>query len=68
MKSKIIIGIVTLVFTESFLSPCSYAQNLLNNPESVVFDAPRDRYIVSNWGDGSIIQIDSNGTQSYFST
>jgi len=45
-----------------------YAQNLLNNPESAVFDAPRNRYLVSNWGDGSIVQIDSNGTQSYFST
>ncbi|MGD8306181.1 MAG: hypothetical protein PVF17_05975 [Ignavibacteria bacterium] len=44
------------------------AQNLLNNPESAVFDAPRNRYIVSNWGDGSIVQIDSNGIQSYFST
>ena len=43
-------------------------QDLFNNPESVVFDAPRNRYIISNWGDGSIVQIDSNGTQSYFST
>ena len=42
------------------------AQNLLNNPESVVFDSVRHRYIVSNWGDGAIIQIDSNGTQSYY--
>ena len=46
----------------------SYSQDLFNNPESVVFDAPRNRYIISNWGDGSIVQIDSNGTQSYFST
>ncbi|MFC2083709.1 SMP-30/gluconolactonase/LRE family protein [Bacteroidota bacterium] len=45
-----------------------YAQNLFNNPESAVFDASRNRYIVSNWGDGSIVQIDSNGNQSYFST
>ena len=46
----------------------SYSQDLFNNPESVVFDAPRNRYIISNWGDGSIVQIDSNGAQSYFST
>jgi sugar lactone lactonase YvrE len=45
-----------------------YSQDLFNNPESVVFDAPRNRYIISNWEDGSIVQIDSNGTQSYFST
>ncbi len=44
------------------------AQNLLNNPESVVYDSVRDRYLVSNWGDGAIIQIDSGGTQTYFST
>lgn len=44
------------------------AQNLLNNPESVVYDAPRDRYLVSNWGDGAIVAIDNSGAQSYFST
>jgi sugar lactone lactonase YvrE len=46
----------------------SNAQNLLNNPESVVFDSDRNRYLVSNWGDGAIVQIDSTGIQSYFST
>lgn len=48
----------------------SYTQNLLNNPESVVFDPYHNRYLVSNWadGDGRIVQIDSNGIQSYFST
>ena len=44
------------------------SQNLLNNPESVIYDPHRNRYLVSNWGDGAIVQIDSNGTQSYFST
>ncbi len=44
------------------------AQNLLYNPESVVFDSVRNRYIVSNWGDGAIVQIDSTGVQSYFNT
>ena len=45
-------------------------QNLLNNPESVVFDPSQNRYLVSNWadGDGNIVQIDGNGVQSYFST
>ena len=47
-----------------------HAQNLYNNPESVVFDSLYNRYLVSNWGedDGKIVQIDSSGTQSYFST
>ena len=44
------------------------AQTLLNNPESIVYDAPRSRYIVSNWGDGKIVQIDSEGNESYFDT
>jgi sugar lactone lactonase YvrE len=46
----------------------SEAQILLNNPESVVFDSLRNRYIVSNWGNGAIVQIDSLGEQSYYST
>ena len=51
-------------------SASTYSQNLLNNPESVVFDTTYNRYLVSNWGevDGKIVQIDSNGNQSYFST
>lgn len=44
-----------------------YGQNLLNNPESVVFDSTNKRYLISNWGDGAIIQIDSLGSQTYFS-
>ena len=42
------------------------AQNLLNRPESVVFDSVYNRYLVSNWTNGSIVQIDSNGVQDYF--
>lgn len=46
----------------------SNAQSLLNNPESIVFDSDRNRYLVSNWGNGAIIQIDSSANQSYFNT
>lgn len=46
----------------------AYAQNLLNDPESVVYDAQYDRYLVSNCGDGCIVQIDQAGNQSYFNT
>ncbi|MCW9095149.1 MAG: hypothetical protein OQJ74_04825 [Ignavibacteriaceae bacterium] len=63
--SKIIQPIILCVI---LLGAVSNAQNLLNNPESIVFDSDRNRYLVSNWGDGSIVQIDSNGVQSYFST
>ena len=42
--------------------------NLLNNPESVVFDSLNDRYLVSNWTDGNIVEINSWGPQAYFNT
>ena len=45
----------------------SYTQNLLNNPESVVYDSANKRYLISNWGDGTIVQIDNQGNQTYFS-
>jgi hypothetical protein len=42
------------------------AQNLLLKPESVAFDSTENRYLISNYGDGAIVQIDSNGVQSHF--
>ncbi len=60
--------VVCIVYVLMILPFAVIAQNLLNNPESIVFDEPRNRYIVSNWGNGAIVQIDSNGAQSYFST
>ena len=57
---------ILLVFV--FTLHLSNAQNLLNNPESVVYDSIYDRYLVSNCGDGQIVQIDSSGQQSYFNT
>jgi DNA-binding beta-propeller fold protein YncE len=32
-----------------------------------VYDSIKNRYIISNWGDGAIIQIDSVGNQTFFS-
>ena len=46
----------------------SVAQNLLNQPESVVFDSVRNRYLVSNAATGHVVAIDSNGEHSYFIT
>jgi len=43
-------------------------ENLLNNPESVVFDSTHSRYLVSNWTDGNIIEINNIGKQDYFNT
>jgi hypothetical protein len=52
----------------------SSGQNLLSNPESIVYDSVRGHYLVSNWSDdgpghrGAIVRIDGNGDQSYFNT
>jgi sugar lactone lactonase YvrE len=65
IRSIIVVAGVTLLI----ISPHpSRAQNLLNIPESVVYDSLYDRYLVSNYGDGSIVQMDADGNQSYFST
>jgi len=57
---------VASVLTALSLPVASPGQNLLNWPESVVYDTLYNRYLVSNWYSGSIVAIDSMGTQSYF--
>jgi len=42
----------------------SLCAQLLNLPESVEHDPYNNRYLVSNWGNGNIVEIDSTGTQS----
>ncbi|MGB5896473.1 MAG: T9SS type A sorting domain-containing protein [Ignavibacteriaceae bacterium] len=57
------ISIIIILFPFQITS-----QNLLNRPESIVYDSLYNRYLVSNWTNGAIVQIDSNGVQSYFVT
>lgn len=59
-----------LVVTLCILLLCTSlsAEGLINGPESVEFDEARERYLVSNWNEGSIVAIDSLGNQSYFIT
>lgn len=42
----------------------SSAENHLSQPESVTFDTLQSRWLVSNIGDGNIIEIDSQGNQN----
>ncbi len=42
------------------------SQNLLHSPECTVWDQAHQRYLVSCYMDGSIVQIDTNGNQTYF--
>jgi hypothetical protein len=51
----------------SFAAP-ALSENLLNEPEGIVFDTTQHRYLVSNWRTGTVVQIDSLGQQSYFKT
>jgi len=61
MKKVITISLIMVV---AFLSS---AQNLLNQPQKIVIDAERNRYIVSMWqSGGDLVAIDSLGNQSYF--
>ena len=57
-----VLSVITISATVSF------SQSLFNGPESVAFDSLYDRYLVSNYNDGSIVQVDTNGNQSYFAT
>lgn len=45
-----------------------HAQNLLNQPESIVYDENNQYYLVSNEASGEVVKIDSDGIQSYFNT
>ncbi len=60
------IFLIGFIVVLSFLSTAD--AQLLQNPESVVYDSVRNRYLVSNWNTGHMIQIDSDGVQDYFIT
>jgi sugar lactone lactonase YvrE len=60
-KERIMRGLLVIVLTAG----AAWGQ-LLNRPESIVFDAARNRYLLSNYGNGYLVQIDSSGAQSYF--
>jgi len=54
--------VLVILFHISFSANCQY----LNLPESIVYDKSYSRYLVSNYGTGSLISIDENGNQSTF--
>ncbi len=63
MQGKVIylVTVITLI-----LSSLVSAQSLLNGPDCVTYDVANDRYLVSNWYNGSVVAIANDGTQSYF--
>ncbi|MCJ7801889.1 MAG: T9SS type A sorting domain-containing protein [Candidatus Marinimicrobia bacterium] len=66
---KLIRSSVLLFFVVLFVTNILFAQ-AFNEPESVVYDAPNDRYLVSNKGSGDIIIVPrTNPTnRTYFYT
>ena len=58
MKSSIVLAI--LIVTKSL-----YTQEY-QVPESATFDPLTNRYFISNYGNGNIIQVDSLGEKTYF--
>jgi sugar lactone lactonase YvrE len=60
MKFNLFVLLTTLIFAHQ-----SNSQEF-KMPESAVFDPLTKRYFVSNFGDGSIIQIDSTRKKTYF--
>ena len=64
---RVVLTLICLVLV--FLTSAGTAQNLLNQPEGILYDSLYDRYLISNWVDGTIVQVDpENLTQSYFKT
>ncbi|MBU1116305.1 MAG: T9SS type A sorting domain-containing protein [Bacteroidetes bacterium] len=49
-----------------FIVSFSEAQTLLSEPQRAVFDAKRNRILVSNYVTGDLVEIDSAGNQTYF--
>ena len=59
------VPIATMILSVCVLSATSIAQ-LLNNPESVVYEPENNCYLVSNHGGREIVRIDPDGSQSIF--
>jgi len=55
-----------ILFISILLLSSPLLGQLFNSPESVVFDEPRDRYIVSNAADSRLVIEQADGQQFYF--
>jgi sugar lactone lactonase YvrE len=53
------------MLTISLLLEEIHSQNLLNIPESIIFNSTHCRYLISNYSSGDIVQVDSTGHQTY---
>ncbi len=60
-----LINILILLLFPALMAASTFGQDLLINPESVVFDSLNERYLVANWADG-IVAVEYDLTQSHF--
>jgi len=58
--------VISLLLICSAISLSTRAQDLLNEPQKVVVDVEHDRLLVSNFGNGAIVEIDTENKQKYF--
>lgn len=57
-----VFGLILYASTSSEI----WAQPVFNAPESVVYDVANERYLVSNAGDGKILEVDTQGMLQVF--
>jgi len=62
---KVKLKVIYFVFIFAVCN-AGFSQNFFKNPESVVFDKSGERYLVSNKGDGKIIEVGKNNKQSVY--
>jgi len=65
MLRVLIIGLVLIMVS---IPADTVSAQIFNGPESIAFDSISNRYFISNYFDGSIVQIDNFGDTSYFKT
>jgi len=63
---KKILTLQNLLLCLVFILPAASHAQLLDEPQKIVIDAPRNRLLVSNCVTGDLVAVDSAGNQSFF--
>ena len=60
--------VLKVVFISIIMSGVALAQSLFSGPECIMLDEARDRYLISNYHNGTIVSLDMDGNQTLFKT
>ncbi|MBN2227888.1 MAG: PKD domain-containing protein, partial [candidate division Zixibacteria bacterium] len=60
--------LIALVLTACLISPYAFSDGLYSGPESIVYDSLRSRYLIANYSNGTIVQVDSEWNECYYKT